>query len=88
MNCTAALQIQHYWLLLISDSFNICKYINKAIIPTLVKRGRQRNKISHCWAEEKGKHKVSTNDFGKGSNLIPFPIQSSLKKSLTSLIEE
>lgn len=44
--------------------------------------------MSRCWAEEKGKYKVSTNDFGKGSNLIPFPIQSSLKKSLTSLIEE
>lgn len=31
INCTAALQIQHYWLLLISNTFGICKYISKAI---------------------------------------------------------
>lgn len=33
-------------------------------------------------------YKVSTSDFGKGGDLIPFPIQSLFKKSLTLLTEE
>lgn len=44
--------------------------------------------MSYCWAEEKGNYKVSSNDFRKGSSLIPFSVQSSLKKSLTSFAEE